>query len=663
MNIKKIVKIVPTAACVVSTMLGTALLANVAYASKPAIQPAAPVALAANNDITVNTAIPDGSTEKPSLAGRKLMAYRIAKYKEVMVNPQNEVTGYDLEADKALEPVLMDALKSVLVKEGKVADNFAKLVALDGNGIKFIGAANNMSAERFVTTYFYGTGKDAYGNENADGTAEKCFEDGGKQYTVATKDELRRFADYLVTEGKDKLGQGVKMTVAEGGESATLDVQNGEEGVYLIADQTNSPKRGQMVSRAMIVGSAFAKDNKFYDTLGNKGFKMGVINLKADTVVLEKKIIGNNKGLIGIGSKRSFEIDTNVPNYESGNQHWKVEPKFAVADNPSNNLDVALDSVKVKAGDTDLQKDKDYTVALDDKTNDPNDFRVTLKDAKAHSGARITVTYDTTVNSMSKTTNNNATVEYSNNPYTDSEGSISKKESRKHLYSAVLELRKVAMNQADNFLSNAEFTVTKQGKDGNGQQTVYFKAEDADKGNYTVAKKGSEGAVDKIKLVKPGADADPTAKVPAFYDQISGLAADEMNTTDGATYTFTETKAPAGYLLGSNPVTFKVKVVPVITGDSVTAVKYSVDGGNYANFLDLGDLKGDNHEQVVSASTKDDSYVVGGKLLIENATTVTDFAKTGGAILLYVAIAAALAGAGAITKAFVRKNRRESATK
>ena len=657
MNIKKIVKIVPTAACVVSTMLGTALLANVAYASKPAIQPAAPVALAANNDITVNTAIPDGSTEKPSLAGRKLMAYRIAKYKEVMVNPQNEVTGYDLEADKALEPVLMKALKSVLVtKEGKVADNFAKLVALDGENIKFIGAANNMSAERFVTTYFYGTGKDAYGNENADGTAEKGFEDGGKQYTVATKDELRRFADYLVTEGKDKLGQGVKMTVAEGGESATLDVQNGEEGVYLIADQTNSPKRGQMVSRAMIVGSAFAKDNKFYDTLGNKGFKMGVINLKADTVAVEKKIIGDNKGLIGIGSKRSFEIDTNVPNYESGAQHWKVEPKFAVVDNPTNNLDVNLDSVKVKAGDADLAKDKDYTVAFDNSGNDPNKFKVTLKDAKAHSGARITVTYDTTVNSIDKQTNNIATVEYSNNPYTDSQGSVSNRTTKKHLYSAVLELRKVAMNQADKFLSNAEFTVTK------GDQPVYFKAEDAAKGNYTVVKKGAEGAVDRIKLVAPGAAQEGNHFY--FYDQISGLAADEMNTTDGATYTFTETKAPAGYLLGSNPVTFKVTVKPVIEGDSVTAVKYSVDGGNYQNFLDLGDLKGDKGEQTVQVkANSDDTNLVGGKLLIENATTVTDFAKTGGAILLYVAIAAALAGAGAITKAFVRKNRRESATK
>lgn len=656
MNIKKIVKIVPTAACVVSTMLGTALLANVAYASKETDTQPTPVALAANNDITVNAAVSAGSKEKPSLASRKLMAYRIAKYKEVMVNPQNEVTGYDLEADKALEPVLMDALKSVLVKEGKVADNFAKLVALDGNGIKFIGAANNMSAERFVTTYFYGTGKDAYGNENADGTAEKQFEDGGKQYTIATKDELRRFADYLVTEGKDKLGQGVKMTVTKDGESATLDVQNGEEGVYLIADQTNSPKRGQMVSRAMIVGSAFAKDNKFYDTLGNKGFKMGVINLKADTVVVEKKIVGNNKGLIGIGSKRSFEIDTNVPNYESGAQHWKVEPKFAVVDNPTDNLDVNLDSVKVKAGDADLAKDKDYTVAFDNSGNDPNKFRVTLKDAKAHSGARITVTYDTTVNSMDKQTNNIATVEYSNNPYTDSQGSVSNRTTKKRLYSAVLELRKVAMNQVDKFLSDAEFTVTK------GDQPVYFKAEDAAKGNYTVVKKGAEGAVDRIKLVAPGLAQE--GKHSYFYDQISGLAADEMNTTDGATYTFTETKAPAGYLLGSNPVTFKVTVKPVIEGDSVTAVKYSVDGGNYQNFLDLGDLKGDKGEQTVQVkANSDDTNLVGGKLLIENATTVTDFAKTGGAILLYVAIAAALAGAGAITKAFVRKNRRESTTK
>lgn len=636
-------------ATVVSSLLASALAMGVstAYASKPDPHGVTPTI---TNDIAVHVVATKANNVKTTLKGRKLVAYRLAKFKDVATanaNGVDVVKGYDLKADDNLRGVLMKAVKNAVVSEGKVTDAFKTLVELKGDDIHFIGAANNLSPEKFVEKYFYGEGTDAYGNTRADGKASKDVVAGGKITPIATHNEIRLFADYLVKEGKAQLGTGTPLTVNEAGDTAVLDVKDGEEGVYLIADETNASElKDATVSRAMIVGSAFKgyaptdpKHLKLINQLGEKNpMEMGVINLKADSVVIKKTVV-KAPNLVKLGDERDFEITTNVPNYANESQSFANPPEFYVTDNPSDGLTVEKDTVEVKAGDnnTVLKKDVDYTVEDNtDTADDKNDFIVRFKNPNAQSGNKIVITYKTKITSLDDKIDNEAGVTFSNDPYSTSHTTTNTVKDNSRLYHADLNLQKIAMNQSTNYLNGAEFQVTHNG------QTVKF----TKKGNvYSISDKGTTKtlALDSVNNV---------------FTTISGLA----NSAEAQTYTFKEVKAPAGYILGDTPVTFDVVVTPTIKDDKVESVSYTVNAGNYANFLDEGTLKGNGQAQVVKADLTDgkNTAVVGGEIKIENTTSSQDFAKTGGQLTLYIAVAAGFVVAGAIAAGFARRNRNKA---
>lgn len=635
-----------TLATVAAAMLGTAFAAGIAQTA---------VAAETNsNDITISAAKSTGSTEAPSFTGRTLRAYRIASYKDVQLGSGADaanVIGYDLaEVDANVHNAIINGVKAAVLQGENVKPTWSKLVSNDKGSLKFIGDASNLSAEEFVARYFYGTGNDAYANEKADGKhTEKLSASDG---TLATTTEIRDFANSLE---KINLGTAINGTISQDGTSATFDVEDGKEGIYLVVDGSGSNQmKSQTVSRAMIVGSAFKNGNKLYDTLktADQGdIPMGKLNLKADTVTVTKDVVGNDR-LIQIGSTRTFQIDTNVPNYKADYQNWEgvKDIEFSVTDNPTDNLDVTtgatnvIKNIEVQAntGDNGAYQPVDaskYTVSLNaDTAKDPNDFAVRLKAPADFSGNKIRITYDATVTDLVDKTENNAKVTFSNDPKDHNQTTTTPPDSgNEKLYETELNLNKVKFNDAKTKLNGARFDVSVNGK------PVLFSTSGTD-GVYKVDKAGkSQG------IVLNSAQHDPTV--------IKGLAAD----TDAVptTYRFTETKAPTGYVLGEHPVEFDVVVTPSFdkTTGELTGVKYQVNGGNYKNFLDLGDLKGDGTELNANL-TKDTTKYASGILDVENTTNIKDFAKTGGQILSYVAIAAAAAvlGAGFISVAKVRRN-------
>lgn len=632
-----------TLAAVAATMLGTAFAAGVAQTAVAAVT--------TSNDITLSAAKTAGSSQAPSFTGRTLKAYKIAGYKDVQIDTSGNVTGYDLSpASAEVHTAIVNALKTATQTNGAVKTNWANLINADGTGK---GDAANLSAEEFVARYFYGTGTDAYTNVQADGTHKD---------TPATSTEIRTFANALEKSDALKKETGIHGDIVNNGASATFNVTDGQEGIYIILDTTDFTKPGttdnkpddnnhaQTISRAMIVGTAFKSGDKLYDTLKSDhqgNVTMGELKLKADTVTIDKEVVGNDH-LIQIGSTRTFQIDTNVPNYQNNYQYWNDGIKYSVTDNPSDNLEVTNFKVQYSKDDgknyIDIHKNTDYTVA-DNGKDDPNDFTVSLKDPAHYSGQKIRITYDATVTGIADTTENDVSVNFSNDPKDSSKtGTASDTEK---LYETELNLNKVKFNDENTKLDGATFKVTTDDKDvtfsTNKDKDVYNVVKTATNPQTSTTNTSYEITLNSNALQRPTI--------------IKGLAADTDSPT---TYHFKETKAPTGYVLGEHQVEFDVIVTPVFdkTTGELKNVQYQVNGDNYKNFLDLGDLKGDGVSKDASLMANTTRYA-SGVLDIENTTNINDFAKTGGQILSYVAIAAAAAvlGAGFIGVAKVRRNR------
>lgn len=609
-------------ATVAAMLVGTAFAAGVmpAYAGE-----------VTNNDITI-TAATHGQSAKPDMANRAFKAYKIASYANVHFDgtgANRHAIGYDLTG------VVPEADMKTAIKAA-VGTSWNGVVAADGDSIKFVGDAANLNAYQFVAGYFYGAGSDVYGNERAD------------------KVEMRKFADALMNS--HNLGNPVPVNVA--GDTATVAVpDNGGEGMYLIVE-TSDHTDGNTVSRAMVTGSPFKDGDKFVDTLvnGNVTHTLGKLNLKADKVTVDKETYKtgdaeNTKDqLVGVGSKRGFQIATNVPEYMNAYQDWVKSgkaPVFAIDDNPSSNMTPDRNTIEVYKGSVSaankLTLNTDYTVT-DGNADDSNDFAVnltftknqggtatTVLDAdklKALSGQKIIVRYNATVQSLADTTDNTTTVSFSNDPYEDKNGTVTDNE---RSYEADLNLKKVAWNNAGTQLEGAEFQVWKGNAAGDASTVLKFNKTG---NNYVLANGGTDN------------------KVVFGATTLKGLAADSDT---AVTYHFKETKAPAGYILGENPVEFNVTLTPTFGGDGeLQKVAYSINSANHGNFIDLTAFTANG----VNAPTNGNTVIVDAKpAIIENTANIQDFAKTGGEIVAYIAIALGLAVAGSLTAAVARRNR------
>ena len=677
---RRIVKSTSMAA-VVSMLVGTAIaggITSTAYAA------------ADNNtanDITITNPTVANQNPTASVRFHKFKAYKLADYTDPQLNKTGDaVIGYDLKQSDALKAQTLAAIKAVAITNGKVAANLTNVLNADGT---FKGDAASLSPIQFVGRYFYGTGADVYGNDHANSA------------------QVRALADYFTKNAIATLGDA---TEATGDINGKVDFDFGDDqiGLYLIVEDT--PATGdntginvqttQTVSRAMIAGTAFKVGDKYinkfiYNDDANNTTTLGEIKLKADVVTIDKETTGvNGKAdsddkLIAAGSTRSFTIKTNVPNYMNDYQDWKASgqtPYFKVFDMPSANLDAAtnikayIDTDKdgqLSADEmkTPLTDGTDYTLTnpvthvpgwvrlpyYGDGTDHTasnawelslkmtnNDGSLNESQLKKFSDAHIVITYDAKVNNTQVDNSYNvASVNYSSDPYS-TDNNVS--QDKENLYEADLKLEKVKFNDKATQLDGAQFKVY-AGDTATGTPIKWVK-EVKDTNNYYLAGANSSAT-------------DTTDTLTVNKQTILKQLAADTDAYHGATYTFVETKAPAGYILGDKPVTFSVTVKPWFDNDGeLDSVSYSLNGGNYNNFLDLGTLStanGKDYQHVYAPRHADETTrIVGGEITVENTTNIKDFAKTGGQIMSYIAAAAGLAVAGAFIAMLARRNRNKA---
>lgn len=613
-------------------LVGTAFAAGVvpAYAGE-----------VANNDITItqpakvpNQLIP------PTVNGRTFKAYRISNYSNAQVNADGKITGYDMKVTNGFtDDLIRDAVKAA-VDNGANLDNVVELKT-DGS-ITFKGDAENLTPLQFVGKYFYGTGADVYGNDNANSY------------------QVRTFADYLLKH----LPTGATAITGVGGANnqVTLDIPDGEEGLYLIIedpkiDTTTDTFKGETVSRAMLTGTPIKVGTKLYDEVvndGGKTYKLGSLALKAEKVTLTKDVQGNDQ-LIQLNSVRTFTINTNVPNYTIDYPNWQAK-NFIITDIPTENIDLFKDgnvrnlvvkATKADGTETTLQEHSDYSVMPGIPAFE-HGFRISLNDPTEWSGQKLTITYDGVITATTdhngyhgidgiddrNGTVNGVQLDFSNNPNVDDE--MATLTDQEKLFHAQLYMEKVAFDDVATKLAGAKFEVTV-----GGNPVAFTKS--ADGLTYTLNKDATAtGVTNEVVFGVQGANGIKPIR-------LDGLAAD---TSDPVTYTFTETEAPAGYILGDNPVTFTATVTPKFdeNGES-NGVGIKVESDSHANFIDLSE------EWPRNAAPDYDTVYTLGNVFVENTKNINDFAKTGGEIVAYIALALGLAVAGSLTAAVARRNR------
>ena len=572
----------------------------------------------ANNDITITA--PAGGTNliAPTVDGRTFKAIRIAGYKDVAVK-DGKITGFDLTladgvTDSALTTAILAAYPSGVESVFTVTDG----------KITLQGAYENMTLIQFIGQYFYGNGSDVYGNTNADSVA------------------VRKLADSLM--GSLSSNPAITATGSEG--KVVINVPDGQEGLYLIVETTPNTDagrgKGQTISRAMLTGTGATVDGTIYTQVSTKHgdtdvtYTLGALNLKAEKVTLDKEVEHPDQ-LIQIGTSRQFTITTNVPNYQTDYPTW-TPTTFQFTDNPSDNIDPfntdgTVRNLKLQSSNdggttwTDMDA-SEYTQAKNTATEDSNDFIVALTPAAliAHQGERIKLTYDGVITSLkmdtagaaAHTTLNTVDLDFSNNPnVADDKARLT---DDVNLYDVKLDIEKTDMQTRK--LLGARFDVTV-----GGTKIKFIKSANGDQ--YTAVKAGSaqdtNSVVDSISV---GYNDNGTVKPVT----INGLAADNSGAT---VYTFTETQAPEGYILGANPVTFTVTLTPkdANSDGTVDGVDAAVNAGTFGNF-------------VVNGTSNTNALVSGhefnvGQVTVKNTKNISDLPQTGGTISK--AIGAALA--------------------
>lgn len=563
----------------------------------------------ANNDITITA--PAGGTNliAPTVDGRTFKAIRIAGYKDVAVK-EGKITSFDLTpADGVTDSALTTAILAAY------PEGVESVFTVTGGKITLQGAYKNMTLIQFIGQYFYGNGSDVYGNTNADSEA------------------VRKLADSLM----GSLSSNLAITATGSDGKVVIDVPDNREGLYLIVEEpkintTTDAFKGETVSRAMLTGTGATVGGTIYTQVSTKHgdtdvtYTLGALNLKAEKVTLDKEVEHPDQ-LIQIGTSRQFTITTNVPNYQTDYPAW-TPTTFQFTDNPSDNIDPfntdgTVRNLKLQSSAnggttwTDVNA-SDYTQKKNDTTEDANDFIVALTQAAiiAHQGERIKLTYDGVITSLkmdtanddAHTTLNTVDLDFSNNPNVADD--TTKLTDDVKLYDVKLDIEKTDMETRK--LLGAKFVVTV-----NGTKIKFIKSTNGDQ--YTVVKAGSAQDASSVDSISVGYDDNGTVKPVT----INGLAADN---SDATVYTFTETQAPEGYILGANPITFTVTLTPkdANSDGTVDGVDAAVNAGTFGNF-------------VVNGTSNTNAPVSGhefnvGQVTVKNTKNISDLPQTGGTI-------------------------------
>ncbi|MBT1162855.1 isopeptide-forming domain-containing fimbrial protein [Bifidobacterium sp. SO1] len=557
-------------------------LTGIGLTSMPAM--AAPVT---GGNITVNAGT------SGNVAGHTVKYLEIAKYTNVSFDADGNPTGLNLEstlstADNTKVTQLVAGIDSKYTTEKQATYSWAQWIALNWKG----------------------TDADIYSNKLAN-----------DEMMAALAKKLANTADGIAKSATKEVKGADKAT------TLTIPVDYGEEtdnnygGLYLLLDQNATDTARK--ANAMIVPSAIqSKDGK--TVLGKLGEQtLGVVNMKNKVVSITKQ---RQDVLPTVGDLVTFTINTDAPDFTGIDQ-----PKLIIWDNPSEGLDQPkADTFTVTAGDIKLTAGTDYTLNLksnrQDGTVDPNAFNITFTNPTALAGKKITVTYKAAVtqNAFSANTqtnsagddtySNNVIMEYSNDPQSSS---TSKPEDTVEGSLAGFDIHKVDYDNKTMELTGAEFQI-------HNDQNQLMKFTKLTVDGKTVFMRDDNGTITNV-----GGDGLGGKQAPI---SIEGL--------DRGTYTVTETKAPAKYVLGqgSQQLTFKVTIAADASTHDKQKITVTNNPGIFTGYV----------ETAPAADDTTDANTVNGTIRVANVTSLDrlpDTGATGYRIFGAVAIAFAIGGA------------------
>ena len=234
-----------------------------------------------------------------------------------------------------------------------------------------------------------------------------------------------------------------------------------------------------------------------------------------------------DKGSADIGETVNYTITGKVPDYTGFETYT-----YAITDTLSEGLTFNKD-VKVTIGGTDISNELDIQYMVD---NNPNKFYVDIPLIGKKIGAEIKVTYSAVVNekAIAKIENNQAVLEYSNDP-TDSTKTTTTPPQEAEVYSSKIVIDKYETGSADKKLAGAKFVLYKEVTTGEGAEAVttklYYKWNDTAK---------------KVEWVENKADATVKTTDSNGAASFDGIA--------NGTYYLEEIEAPAGYNQLKEPV-------------------------------------------------------------------------------------------------------------
>ena len=381
-----------------------------------------------------------------------------------------------------------------------------------------------------------------------------------------------------------------------------------EMGYYLVSGTVTASKEGEGEEAKVERVIAACSLDTVTDT--NKD-----ITIKADAPTLEKKIIENNQSVdannASVGDVVTYQIKSVVPNMTGYDKYY-----FIVHDILSKGLDYKSDSIVIKIGTEELNKDIDYTVTSEkDETTGETKIKIVFNKFIEHKnkiGQDVIITYMATINHDAVIGNsgnvNTAFLEYSNNPNITPNGENEPGKGEDNVtgetpedkvvtYITQIDLTKV-IKDTDEILSGAEFTIkgTKVNQvyitgdnyveDPNGE---YFKLID---GSYTTTAatenteykyaKDSSGNVIKARKEAETGRWETVAEENVSQNGIVGKDGKLSFIGLGAgEYIITEVKAPEGYNKLDAPIKLTIKmdnISEIVTGEEEASWKYSVDG-------------------------------------------------------------------------------------
>lgn len=585
-------------------------------------------------------------TANNGTAGHTLTAYKIAAYNSGTYSETSagklDTTTFNYIVDSSDEKAIEDALLSAGISE-----NASGTLTKAQEGLK------KLSEDSSATPYGYQAGT------NKGNSRERKFADALAEKISSTDTATKWTPSYSAP---------VPAVTGTNTFSATLP-----EGLYLILDTYTSGEDSANSTQSvpMIVGTTFA--NTAITDPGN----VGTVTLKDTTTPITKEVVTdengtapNNNPSYNTTDAVYFKLTTKIPNYDG----YASDPTLN-SPNATRQLSIVdtfeagkfTDQTVVSVYDTTksqkLTPNSDFTTKAESTTSSATDlnkltidFERLVNKAQAdttnnlgqawdgwESGDTITVivsgklstaatttTKGSTAGTGADTQGNNNTVQltYSNNPSDTSkvntvQGPIV------NVYTHEFTIHKV--DAAGSNLQGATFQVSTGGTQLKFTKDAY--------GAYVVDKDSSTATTDLVS------DGNGLIKV-------KGLKA----STDGVTYTVTETKVPDTYLQAVAP-TYKVTLKDQFDNDGTNPARSGTTTKAGDDWLtDLSYTYTQDGYKLVTASTSDTSAPTGDTATVKNVTSITQLPKTGAAgIAMFTIIGVAVIAVAALFAVRARK--------